>query len=134
MLVELPREELLHKIQAVDLPKGEWLAVCLVITESLHELDILDSEIDKIIDLGKQTFSGFQEGFFGRIGRKSFIACIKDEKENAITLIDKNLGEITQKNKHCSLWKYNIAKVVGNPSKKIWEIEWKANKGVHYED
>jgi hypothetical protein len=118
----------------MDLPIGEWLAVCLVITESLHNLSISDSEMDEIIELGKQAFLGHQEGFFARIGWTSYIACIKDEKENTTMLISKNLNEITQKNRHCILWKYNIAKVDGIPLSKIKELEWKTHKGIKYED
>ena len=134
MIIELPRDEFLQKIQVIDLPFGEWLAVCLVITESLHKLNIPETEMNEIIEIGKQAFSRFQEGFFGRIGWTEYIACIKDKKDNAVMYIDKNLSEITHKNKHCGLWKYNIAKVEGNPSDKIWEREWKTNKGIHYED
>ncbi|MBK9927214.1 MAG: hypothetical protein IPP66_18245 [Anaerolineales bacterium] len=134
MVAELSRDEFLQKIQFMDLQAGEWLTVCLVITESLHELNIPDSEVDEVIELGRQAFLGFQEGFFVRMGWTEYIACIKDEKENAIMLVDKKISEITLKNKHCGLWKYNIAKVAGNPSHKIWEVEWKTNKGVHYKD
>jgi hypothetical protein len=130
MIIEIPRDEFLEKIQVINLPAGEWLAVCLVITQSLRKLNILDSEMEKVIELGKHTFSGFQKGFFARIGWTTYIACINGEKENAILIINKNLNEITQKNKHCHLWRYNTANIEGIPSDKIWELEWKTNKNI----
>lgn len=130
MIIEIPREEFLKKINNNDLLSEGWLATSLfILPERRKKTDVSSDEMEKVIALGKQVFSFPTDGFFTRFGWTFYLACIKGEKIKLKQEIEKAITKLTTINHYCELWQYGITEIdLKDPSKTIWDLEWKSHK------
>ncbi|MEP7134315.1 MAG: hypothetical protein ABI904_05230 [Chloroflexota bacterium] len=131
MIVELPRQEFWINIERTDFSFGEWSAVCFLLSyKDRKRLNLPINETEQLIELVKEVFTDFNDGFFIRSDWTSYLACIKNDKEIVRLGFDKSTAKLSQRNKQCHLWIYNIVNIDKNPVEVIRELEWKTYKGI----
>ena len=131
MIVELSRQEFWINIEKTDFSSGEWSAVCfLLLYKDRKRLNLPIDEMEQLIDLVKEVFTDLNDGFFIRSDWTSYLACIKSDKEIVRLGFDRSTAKLSQRNKQCHLWIYNIVNIDKNPVEVIRELEWKTYKGI----
>jgi len=130
-VIELAHKEFFPYVEQTDFSIGEWTAVCfLLLDKDRLNLNLPVDEIKQLVELVKDVFTNFKEGFFIQLGWTSYLACIKSDKGSVTLGFEKSVAELGQTNKHCQLWIYNIVNINGDSVRVIRELEWKTHKGI----
>ena len=131
MMVEKPRTEFLKMLAEDSLPAGRWVAIVLAIpTEWLHERNLADDEVDRVISAGAKNLAAVGDGMYARIGWCSYFAVSRKPEDEIRARLARDMERAGAEMEECRLWRFSVEPIskMKAPVKLFTEMELNTNE------